>query len=145
MVCCLQDFELLLYNFLIRIIFVLFIYILHFLSGTYQVSSSDGGSQLGALKTNIMTITNNNVKVPLVLPAEVVSSNASNSSSSSSSSGSSSSIKPVVTAALVAPPITLTAVTPSILKSQPFSQVRYHRHREGGPTLVISVNVFVQN
>ncbi|KAK4288567.1 hypothetical protein Pmani_038413 [Petrolisthes manimaculis] len=95
-------------------------------SGTYQVSSSDGGGQLGTLKTNLMAITNNNVKVPLVLPAEVVTSNStsgSSSSSSSSSSGTGSSIKPVVTTALVAPPITLNAVTPSILKSEhSFSQ-----------------------
>lgn len=113
----------LIFKFFISIRFVIYIHYFLIFSGTYQVSSSDGGNQLGALKTNFMAITNNTVKVPLVLPAEVLSSNTSSNSNSSSSSGSSSTIKPVVTAALVPPSITLTAVRPSGLKPQPFSQV----------------------
>lgn len=110
-----------------------------FISGSYSVSCNSQPINTNQLATISSTnqLNNlgnnkscNNVKVSLVIPG-VITGNSSNSSCSSSSSSSSSlcsinsvtNIKPSVSTPLLMPPITLSAVTPSTLKTQSFSQV----------------------
>nr|XP_053634728.1 carbohydrate-responsive element-binding protein-like [Cherax quadricarinatus] len=94
-----------------------------------QFASITSAGQLNNLRSNSMTVDCcNSVKTPLVIPG-VITGNGSASSSCNSSNSSicslsnNNSMKPVVTAALIVPPITLSAVTPSTLKTQSFSQV----------------------
>nr|XP_027215865.1 MLX-interacting protein-like isoform X1 [Penaeus vannamei] len=94
---------------------------------TNQLATISSTNQLNNLGNNKSC---NNVKVSLVIPG-VITGNSSNSSCSSSSSSSSSlcsinsvtNIKPSVSTPLLMPPITLSAVTPSTLKTQSFSQL----------------------
>ncbi|XP_037801771.1 MLX-interacting protein-like isoform X3 [Penaeus monodon] len=96
-------------------------------TNTNQLASIGSTNQLNNLGNNKSC---NNVKVSLVIPG-VITGNSSNSSCSSSSSSSSSlcsinsvtNIKPSVSTPLLMPPITLSAVTPSTLKTQSFSQL----------------------
>ncbi|XP_045617223.2 MLX-interacting protein isoform X2 [Procambarus clarkii] len=109
-------------------------------SGSYPVNSCQSASdkhlasitnanQLNNLRSCNMTVnTCNSIKASLVIPGVITGNESASSSCNSSNSSicsisSNNNMKPVVTASLIVPPITLSAVTPSTLKNQPFSQI----------------------
>ncbi|XP_071541173.1 MLX-interacting protein isoform X3 [Panulirus ornatus] len=95
----------------------------HSVSGSHLANTSNA-SHVNNLKNNSMTVNScNNVKASLVIPGVITgngtaSSSCTSSNSSISSISSNNNMKPVVTAAILVPPITLSAVTPSTLKTQ---------------------------